>query len=194
MNTACTDIFRFVKKQNAMTRNVLIFGLVLGTILAVNMVYMVNLVYDNPDFGSNDVLGYAAMIVVYSLTFFGIRNYRNKQLNGVISLGKAFKTGALIALVGSTIYVVVWLFYYYLFVPDFLEKYNAHVMSKATENGATVAELNAKAEEMEQFEEMYENPLFVVLITYSEVLPIGLAVAFISALILKRKPKEMPAS
>lgn len=176
-----------------MKRNVLIFGLILGTILAGNMVYIVNLVYHNPDMETNDVLGYAAMIVVFSLTFFGIRNYRNKQLNGVISLGKAFKTGALIALVGATMYVVVWLFYYYLFVPDFIDKYTLCVLNEATRNGASATELAAKTEEMKQFGKMYESPFFVVLISYAEVLPIGLVVAFISSLILKRKPKAPAA-
>ena len=170
-----------------MKRNVLIFGSILGVIMAGNMVYMVNLVYNHPEFKSNDVMGYAAMVVVYSLTFFGIRNYRNKQLNGVISLGKAFKTGALIALVGSTLYVVVWLFYYYLFVPDFLDKFTLHCIAETTRNGATAAELAAKHQEMDQLREMYKSPFFVVLISYAEVLPVGLVVAFISALILKKK-------
>ncbi|NOT73598.1 MAG: DUF4199 domain-containing protein [Cyclobacteriaceae bacterium] len=171
-----------------MKRNVLIFGLILGTIMAVHMVYMIDLVYHNPDFQGNDVVGYAAMVVVFSLTFFGIRNYRNKELNGVISIGQGFKTGALIALVGSTIYVVTWLFYYYLFIPDFIDKYTVHVMSSATRNGADAAKLAEKATEMKEFKEMYKNPLFVVLISYAEVLPIGLVVAFVSSLILKKKP------
>lgn len=187
MNAVQTAQHTFAPKK-AMKRNVLIFGLILGTILTVNMVYMVNLCYQNPSFEGNDLLGYAAMVVVFSLTFFGIRNYRNKELNGTISLGRAFKTGALIAFVGSTIYVVVWLFYYYLFVPDFIDQYTLHVLHDATRNGATETELAAKTEEMAQFAEMYKNPLFVVLITYSEVLPIGLVVAFISAIVLKRKP------
>lgn len=170
-----------------MKRNVLIFGLVLGTILCVNMVYMVNLLYSNPDFKSNDVVGYVSMVVVFSLTFFGIRNYRNKQLNGIISLGKAFKTGALIALVGSTMYVVVWLFYYYLFVPDFIDKYILHVLNETTRSGASTSDLAEKTKEMENFKEMYKSPLFVILITYAEVLPVGLIVAFVSSLILKRK-------
>ncbi len=170
-----------------MKRNVTIFGLVLGIILCINIFYTVNLFYNNPDFKSNDVVGYAAMVVVFSLTFFGIRNYRNKQLNGVISLGEAFKTGALIALVGSTMYVVVWMFYYYLFVPDFLDKYISHVLMEATRNGATATELAETTKEMENFREMYKNPLFVTLITYVEVLPVGLVVAFVSSLILKKK-------
>jgi amino acid transporter len=174
-----------------MKRNVLIFGLILGTILTIHVVYMMNLVSNNPDFESNDTLGYAAMVVVFSLTFFGIRNYRNKELNGVISFGKAFKTGALIALVGSTCYVVFGLSYYYLFVPDFLDKYSAHVLIMATRNGATASELAAKTQELEQFKEMYKNPLFAILISYAEVLPIGLVVALISSLILKRKPETI---
>jgi hypothetical protein len=177
------------KKQRVMKRSVLIFGLILGAIMTANMVYMVNLCYTNPDFKSNDVLGYTAMVVIFSMTFFGIFNYRSKQPDGAISLGKAFKTGALIALTGSTIYVIVWLFYYYLAVPDFLDHYITHVLKEAAQNGATTSELAMKTTEMEQFRELYGNPLFVVLITYFEVLPVGLIVAFVSALILKRKPK-----
>jgi small-conductance mechanosensitive channel len=170
-----------------MKRNVIIFGLILGTILAGNMVYMTGKVYNDENFQSNDIIGYAAMIVIFSLTFFGIRNYRDRALNGTISLGQAFKTGALIAVIGATMYVVTWLFYYYLFVPDFIDKYTACVLKEANRGGASVVELNAKREEMAQFKEMYKSPLFVVLITYAEVLPIGLIVAFISSLILKRK-------
>jgi len=170
-----------------MKRNVIIFGLVLGTILCINIFYTVNLFYNDPEFKSNDIVGYAAMVAVFSLTFFGIRNYRNKQLNGVIRLGEAFKPGALIALVGSTMYVVVWMFYYYLFVPDFLDKYISHVLMEATRNGATATELAEKTKEMENFKEMYKNPLFIILITYVEVLPVGLVVAFVSSLILKKK-------
>jgi hypothetical protein len=175
-----------------MKRKVLIFGLTLGIILAVQVVYMMNLVYHNPDFESNDVVGYAAMVVVFSLTFVGIRNYRNKELNGVISLGKAFKVGALIALVGSTVYVVIGLSYYYLFVPDFLDQYTLHVINQATRNGATATELAAKTQEMEQFAEMYKNPLFAILISYFEVLPIGLVVAFVSSLFLKKNQVHRP--
>lgn len=171
-----------------MKRNVLIFGLVLGIILATHAVYMMSLVYRNPELKSNDVVGYAAMIVVFSLTYFSIRNYRNKELGGLISFGKAFKTGALIALLGSTLYVIIGLSYYYLFIPDFLDKYTLHVLSQATRHGATAAELAAKTEEMKQFKEMYRNPVFAVLISYAEVLPIGLVVALISSFILKKKP------
>jgi hypothetical protein len=170
-----------------MKRNVLIFGLILGTILAGHVIYMMDLVHSNPNLESNDVVGYAAMVVVLSLIFFGIRNYRNKELGGLISFGQAFKTGALIALVGSTMYVVGGLSYYYMVIPDFVDKYAEHVMIMATRHGATAAELTAKTQEMAQLKEMYKNPLFVVLISYMEVLPVGLVVALVSSFILKKK-------
>jgi hypothetical protein len=168
-----------------MKKNVLIFGLVLGIILCANMIYTIKLMENNPDFEGDEIIGYASMVVVFSLTFFGIRNYRDKQLNGIISLGNAFKTGALIALIGATMYVVVWLFYYHLFVPDFLDKYTAHVLKNVP-----AADLPAKTKEMADFKELYKNPLFMILITYSEVLPVGLVVAFVSSLILKRKKRS----
>ncbi len=177
-----------------MQRTVFIFGLVLGAILSVNLIYTVHLCYSNPDLKSNDVIGYAAMVVVFSLTFFGIKNYRDKQLQGVISLSKAFQTGALIALVGSTGYVVFWLCYYYLFVPDFLDQYIPHVLKETARSGASPAELADKTKEMANFRQLYQNPLFVILVTYAEVLPVGLLVAFISSLILKRKGTPTPVT
>lgn len=166
-----------------MKKNVWIFGLVLGLVLCIPWLIMVQMLYSDPEFKSNDILGYAMLVVVYSLIFVGIRNYRNKELGGVISFGKAFKTGALITLVAATLYTVVWLIFYYTFVPDFMEVFTEHVLYQCTSE----EELAAKTEEMESYNKMYENPLFVTLLTFAEVFPIGLVVALISALILKKK-------
>lgn len=165
-----------------MQRNILIFGLISGGILCANMVLMVNMMYANTGFKGNDVVGYTALVAMFSLIFFGVRNYRNKTLDGYIRFGKALKMGVLIALVASTLYVIVWLFYYYLLVPDFIDVYTAHVLKNCTPE-----DLPAKAAEMADFKEMYRNPLFVIVITYSEVFPVGLVVALVSALILKKK-------
>lgn len=165
-----------------MKKIVLVFGLIIGAVFCANIAFMIYWMYHNPNLKGNDIVGYAAMVLVFSLIFLGTRNYRNKHLSGYISFGKAFKTGALIALVGSTIYVLAWLFCYYLFVPDFMEVYSDYVLKNCTPE-----DLTAKTKEMANFKEMYKNPFFVILITYSEVLPIGLVVALLSALILKKK-------
>lgn len=166
-----------------MKKIVWVYGLILGTVFISGSLYMTHLLfYNNPDIESNDLLGYVVMIIIYSLIFFGIRNYRNSYLNGAISFKKAFKTGALITLIASMVYVVVWLFYYYLFLPDFIDKYTAYVLRHASPE--TLAD---KTKAMQDFGTMYKNPLFVALITLTEILPLGLVVSLVSALILRKK-------
>lgn len=132
------------------------------------------------------VVGYTVMILAFSLIFVGIKNFRDKYNNGLVSFGSAFKIGAYITLVASTMYVVAWLFEYYLFIPDFMDVYSEHVINQAKTSGASLSEISSKTEEMAGYKEMYRNPFFVVLLTYTEVLPIGLVVSAISALILKK--------
>ena len=172
-----------------MKRNVWVFGLISGLLITAMMLYTVTRIYSGAHIEGNDVLGYAAMIVAFSFIFVGIKNYRDRYNQGVISFGKAFKLGLLITLVASTMYVVVWLVDYYVFVPDFIDKYTACVLDDAKRDGATQVQLNAKADEMASFAKLYENPLFVVLFTYLEVFPVGLIVSLIAALILKRRAK-----
>lgn len=177
-----------------MKKNVWVFGIITGLIISSFMLYAARECYTNPDMETNDVVGYAGMIAVFSLIFVGIKNYRDKYNDGAITFGKAFKTGLYITLIASSMYVLVWLIDYYVFIPDFLDKYIPHVLKDATEDGATQQELQEKTAEMASFKEMYQNPLFVILITYSEVFPVGLIISLVSALLLKRKPNDTTAS
>ena len=170
-----------------MKRKTTIYGIIIGSLLTANSLIMINLICSNPNFKSNNILGYAVLILIFSLIFFGIKNYRNKDLNGAISLGKAFKVGAIITLIGSTMYVIIGLLYVHFIAPDFLDKFTEHALFVAGQNGASEAELTAKGEELQQFKEMYKNPFFAIFISYMEVLPLGLIVAFISALLLRKK-------
>jgi cytosine/uracil/thiamine/allantoin permease len=170
-----------------MNRAVYIFGSILGVLLSINLVYTVHLCYTNPDFKPNMTLGYLVILVMLSMVFFAIKNHRDKQLNGTISLGRAFKTGALTAVVGSTIYVIVWLVTYYLFVPDFMDKYAEHELRNAISSGMSLPEIAKLKQQTETYKELYKSPFWVIVLTYLEILPLGLIVAFISALVLKRK-------
>lgn len=175
-----------------MKKTALVFGLINGILICSMMIYSTAACCKNPETKGNDVLGYASMLVAAAFIFIGIKHFRDKYQDGFISFSKAFQVGLLITLIASTMYVVVWLIDYYVFIPEFMDKYSEHVLFRAKSAGATPAELAEKAKEMAEFKEMYKNPLFVVLITFVEVLPIGLIVALISAAVLKRKKKEVP--
>ena len=127
------------------------------------------------------------MLLAFSLVFFGIRNYRDKYNEGVISFGKAFKIGIMIVLIASTIYVIAWLIDYFFFIPDFMEKYSAHILDELKASGASQIEIDKQTQEMASFGRLYKNPFFNAMMTYLEILPVGLIVTLISSLILKRK-------
>ncbi|MEO6456288.1 MAG: DUF4199 domain-containing protein [Ginsengibacter sp.] len=82
---------------------------------------------------------------------------------------------------------IVWLIDYFFFIPDFLEKYSAHTLDKLKASGASQIEIDKEAKEMASFGKMYKNPFFNAMMTYVEILPVGLIVTLISSLILKRK-------
>jgi len=172
-----------------MKKIVLVCGLISGLIVASLMLLSTGICYANGNFDAGMVIGYTSMILAFSLIFVGIRNFRDKYNNGVISFGKAFMIGLYITLIASTIYVLVWLVDYHFFVPDFAEKYSAHMLDKLKASGASQLEIDKQTKEMASFASMYKNPLFNAMLTYTEILPVGLLVSLISSLILKRKAR-----
>jgi hypothetical protein len=173
-----------------MKRNIVIYGLIAGIVVSVLMLVTVNTISHcegNVGYETSMLIGYASMLIAFSLVFVGIRNYRDKYIEGVISFGKAFKIGIMIVIIASTIYVVAWLIDYFFFVPDFLEKYSAHMLDKLKASGANQLAIDKQTKEMASFARMYKNPFFNAMMTYVEILPVGLIVTLISSLILKRK-------
>lgn len=175
-----------------MQKNILIYGLISGVIVSTVMLISMNYYSHcegNVDLTTSMVIGYASMLIAFSMVFVGIRNYRDKFNNGIVSFGKAFKIGISIVLIASTLYVISWLICYFFFMPDFMDKYSVMEIDNMKAAGATVTEIENKRKEMADFSKMYKNPFFNAMITYAEILPVGLIVTLISSLILKRKLK-----
>ncbi|MBK9544186.1 MAG: DUF4199 domain-containing protein [Bacteroidetes bacterium] len=173
-----------------MKKNIVIYGLIAGAIVSILMLSTVNYLSHcegNVDYDTSMLIGYASMLIAFSLVFVGIRNYRDKFNEGIISFGKAFKIGTMIVLIASTIYVIAWLIDYFFFIPDFMDKYATHMLDELKASGASQLEIDKQAEEIARFGKMYKNPIFNAMMTYMEILPVGLIVTLISSLILKRK-------
>ena len=173
-----------------MKKNIIIYGLIAGLVVSILMLFSINYISHvdgRVDYNTSLLIGYASMLIAFSLVYVGIRNYRDKYKGGVISFGKAFKIGMMIVLIASTIYVVAWLIDYFFFIPDFMEKFSAQELDKLKASGASQTEIDKQTKEMADFARMYKNPLFNAMMTYAEILPVGLIVALISSLNLKRK-------
>lgn len=166
-------------------------GLFGGLIVGILMITSTYLSYGQPNHMASMALTYLGMLLSFSFVFVGIKNFRDNHNSGVISFKKAFKIGFLIALISSTIYVLVWLIEYYFFIPDFMEKYTAAILEKFLAENHTTAEIQAKTAEMESYKEMYKNPLWIIGMTYMEILPIGIVISLIAALVFKRKTKTI---
>ena len=173
-----------------MKKNSIIYGLIAGIVVSISMLFSINYISHvdgKVDYNTSLLIGYASMLIAFSLVYVGIRNYRNKYNAGVISFGKAFKIGIMIVLIASTIYVAAWLIDYFFFIPDFMEKFSAQELDKLKSSGASQIEIDKETKEMANFTKMYKNPFFNAMMTYVEILPVGLIVTLISSLILKRK-------
>ena len=164
-----------------MKKNILVFGGISGFILGLFIIF-VTLVHTG-----NAVWGYTAQIIAFSFIYAGVKNYRDKYNEGLIGFGKAFRIGLGITLIGATIYVVAWCIDFYCFIPDFMEKYAAVLIKEARDSGITGAALDKKIAGINKMGDLYKSPLMVVLFTYAEVLPVGIVISLLTALILRRK-------
>jgi len=175
-----------------MKKNIIVYGVIAGIVVSILMLFSVNGLSHREggiDYNTSLLIGYASMLIAFSLVFVGIRNYRDKYNDGVISFGKAFKIGIMIVLIASTIYVVAWLIDYYFFIPDFMDKYSTQMLNELKASGANQMEIDKQTKQMADMAAMLKNPFYNAMMTYVEILPVGLIVTLISALILKRKAR-----
>ena len=167
-----------------MKKNIIIYGLIAGIVVSILMLISANSI---TDFDTSLFVGYASMLLAFSLVFVGIHNYRDKYNEGVVGFGKAFKMGIMIVLIASTIYVIAWHIAYFYFEPDYLDKLSAKMIDKLKASGASQTEIDKQTKELADFAIKYQNPFFNAMMTYVEILPVGLIVTLISSFILKRK-------
>jgi hypothetical protein len=176
-----------------MKKVVLTFGLISGLMISVLMGGSL-LLANRIGSGHSMVLGYTNMVASFLLVYFGIRSYRDNNLAGEISFGRAFACGLLIALITSVCYVAMWEILYFNFMPHFMDSYFAAQIHKAQSSGLDSATIAARVAAIEHSQQLYQNPLVNMAYTLMEPLPVGFLMTLVSAAILRRKaPGEAPA-
>jgi len=169
-----------------MKKLVLTYGLLGGGISVIG--YLITMFTGAPHNEFAMLIGFASMLAAFSLIFVATVKHR-KQQDGAVSFGNAFLIGLYISLIASTIYVLVWLYYLYNVYPDFAPRYAAEYLEGLKAAGVSQEKLAEETASMNELITNYKKPWFVIGMTYTEILPIGIIVSLISAAILKRKPK-----
>jgi len=172
-------------------KTILTFGLISGALISLLMALTVPF---QDRIGHGYVIGYTTIVLSLLLSYFGIRSYRDNVANGHITFGKAFLVGLSITVISCLCYVVTWQIIYYKFMPDFMDKYGAHVLERMQASGATAAAIQEKSEEINKLKVMYKNPLFNAAMTFIEPFPVGLVITLISAAVLRKKPQSLAAA
>ena len=175
-----------------MKKTIVVFGLISGAVSALMMVATMPFA-DKIGVDRGYFIGYTTIVLSFLLVFFGIRSYRDNASHGQITFAKAFAVGIGITLISCVCYVVTWQILYFKFMPDFMDKYNAHVLDKLKASGASAAAVEARAQQLKQYKEMYDNPLYNAAFTFLEPFPVGLLITLASAAVLRRKAKSQTA-
>jgi hypothetical protein len=176
-----------------MRKIVLTFGLIAGAILSAMMLLTLPF-QDQIGFDKGAIIGYTTMVLAFLMVFFGVRSYRDNVSGGKVSFGRALGVGLMITLVASVCYVATWELIFYQIAPDFVDKYAAYSVEKAKKSGASEAQVAQTAKEMNQFKELYKNPLVNIAYTLIEPLPVGILFALIAAGVLSRKRRGETAA
>ncbi len=172
-----------------MKQIVLKYGFIAGGMLAGMMIVQMAFM-DRIGFDMGAVIGFTTMGIAGLMIYFGIRSYRDGIGGGAVTFGRAFGVGITIVAISTTCYVATWQVVYYKFMPDFGDRYAAHMIAKAEADSLPPAELAATRAEMEQFKEAYKNPLVNIGFTFLEPLPVGLLMTLLSAGLLRRNAKR----
>ncbi|MGJ5818372.1 DUF4199 domain-containing protein [Paludibaculum fermentans] len=176
-----------------MKKTVLTFGLIAGLIVSVLMGGSL-LLADKIGTGHSMALGYTIMVASFLLIYFGVRSYRDNELAGQISFGRAFACGILITLITTVCYVAMWEILYFNFMPHFMDSYWAAQIKKVQASGLDPATTAAQVAEIQHSQQLYQNPLVNIAYTFMEPLPVGLLITLISAGVLRRKGPAEPRS
>ncbi|MEE4196934.1 MAG: DUF4199 domain-containing protein [Bacteroidales bacterium] len=104
-------------KSNSVFKAALNYGLMLGLALVIYAVLLFIF-----DLHLNKYLGYISYIIVIAFLIWGTKSYRDNNLNGAISYGKALGLSTLIVLIAAFIYGI----YSYLLItvidPGYIDK------------------------------------------------------------------------
>jgi len=167
-----------------MKKTILRFGLygVITICLLSILIWSLVKVVDNT---TGEIIGYSSMVVSLLFVFFGIKHFRDRENNGVVTFAKALLIGVLISLIVSVAFGILDIIYVKFVNPDFMTDYYEGMLEQAQTLPAE--EFEILKEELNAEKEMFLNPFMHFFIMSMMVFVIGFIISLLSALLLQRK-------
>ncbi|HYD54623.1 MAG TPA: DUF4199 domain-containing protein [Gemmatimonadaceae bacterium] len=175
-----------------MKRIVWTFGLIAGAF--VSLMLAVSSQFIDEIGSAGVVIGFTTMVLAFLMVYMGIRQYRDQVAGGPIGFGRAFKVGILITLVTSLCYVATWELMYFQLTPQYGQLMAEAARKRIQTSDRPPAEIAAELRKSEAFMRRYQNPAFNAAITFTEIFPVGLVMTLVSAGILSRRRRGVPAA
>jgi hypothetical protein len=133
-----------------------------------------------------ELVGWVGIFLSTIFVYFGLKYFRDRQNNGMLSFGEGLKLGMLLTLLPALAFGIFNVLYILVLDPNFLDSYyNSQV--EELRNTLPPAELDSKLKAVQEEKEMFANPAVQFIVMFLSVFVVGLIVTVISTLILKRK-------
>jgi hypothetical protein len=171
-----------------MVKTALIYGVISGLILVASFGFTIP-DEGEIDFRKGETIGMVVMVISLALILFAIRAYRKALDQPVFTFGQGFRIGILTALIASVIYVAGWMVFFESVGDNFTTQYKEYYISQInTDNALTDDEKVQQISDFERGVDEYTNSAGTrILMTFTEIFPIGFLITLISALLLRKK-------
>ena len=168
-----------------MIRKILGYGAIAGLVAGSAVSLTALGLGDHSIGGWGMAIGYLIMLAALSAIFVAIKRQRDEAGGGVIGFWPAFGLGAAISVVASIVYALCWDAALAIGHIRFGHSYAASTIADARSHGMAPGDLAKLTAEMTTFAEQYDGSILYRLpMSMMEILPVGLLVSLVSALLL----------
>jgi hypothetical protein len=133
-----------------------------------------------------EIVGYLTIVIALFFVFFAIKHYRDKENQGVLTIGNGILIGLSITTfvaLGSAIadYIYVTILY-----PDFVTDYSNYQLEKL-KSTQSARDFEIKRQEMMEGIKTIGNPFIMALVMFVTVMILGTIITLLSSLFLHNK-------
>jgi len=138
------------------------------------------------DYSTLEFFGYASIFASLLFVFFGIKHFRDRINNGIISFNKAFLMGLAISAISGIMIGILDFVYVKVINPDFFTEYTQYML-EGMQQTLSAEQFEVEKASLEAQMETFAVPGISGLFMFVIVFLIGIMISLVSALILQRK-------